>query len=86
MKIKDGYDLSFNDGQYTVISNSAPLKNVISLNNETAFIFKFIQKNDRTKEEIFNAVISNFNISAVLALSDVDIFIKLMKENDIIDG
>ena len=34
---------------------------------------------------MLNALIENFDISTVLALGDIDVFVRTMKENEIIE-
>ncbi len=85
MKVKKEFRLSQKDGENIIVSDDNSFTDVIVLNREAAFIFNLLKEKDCSKEEMFNALIDNFDISVVLALSDVDIFIKLMKENDIIE-
>jgi len=85
MKVKKEFRLSQKDGENIIVSDDNSFTDVIVLNREAAFIFNLLKEKDCSKGEMFNALIDNFDISVVLALSDVDIFIKLMKENDIIE-
>ncbi len=88
MKIKDGFDLVNRSGQWVIISKnvgSAQLENVISLNESAVFLWNLLKEKDVTKAEMLNALISNFDISTVLALGDIDVFVRTMKENGIIE-
>ena len=38
-----------------------------------------------TSTEMLEALISNFDISTVLALGNIDVFVRTMKENEIIE-
>ena len=44
-----------------------------------------LSEKDVTKAEMLDGLLKNFNISTVLALGDIDIFIRTMKENGIIE-
>lgn len=88
MKIKDGFDLVNRSGQWVIISKnvgSAQPENVISLNESAVFLWNLLKEKDVTKAEMLNALISNFDISTVLALGDIDVFVRTMKENGIIE-
>ena len=51
----------------------------------TSFLWNLLSENDVTKAEMLEGLLNNFNISTVLALGDIDIFIRTMKENGIIE-
>lgn len=49
------------------------------------FLWNLIKDKHLTKVQMLNELINNFDISTVLALGDIDIFIRTMMENDIIE-
>ena len=51
----------------------------------TRFLWNLLLEKDLTKTEMLNALIENFDISTVLALGDIDVFVRTMKENGIIE-
>ena len=87
MKIKDGFKLEYRSGQNVVVAeNTNPdgQDNAILLNETAAFLWNLLKEKDLTKTEMLNALIENFDISTVLALGDIDVFVRTMKENGII--
>lgn len=88
MKIKSGYELKIVSGKYIVTHNgvaSGELDNSIVLADTAVFLWNFLKENDATKTEMLNALIENFDISTVLALGNIDVFVRTMKENGIIE-
>lgn len=87
MKIKEGYYLKKTSDFAVVCSkNSAdvPINNIV-LTETSEFLWNCISEKDMTKEQLLNALLDRFDISTVLALSNIDVFVKTLKENDIIE-
>lgn len=84
MHIKDGYTVKNLQGQMTVVSNKG-LDNTIVLTETALFLWKMLENGNPTKSEMLNALLENFEISTVLALGDIDVFLRTMKENGIIE-
>ena len=55
------------------------------LTDTAAFLWKMLENVNPTKKEMLNALLLNFDISTVLALSDIDIFLRTMRENGILE-
>lgn len=88
MKIKKGYELVNRSGQNVIISKDATvasLDNAIVLTDTAVFLWNLLKEKDVTKTDMLNALIENFDISTVLALGDIDVFVRTMKENEIIE-
>lgn len=88
MRIKDGYDIKSFEGQATVVASSPdaqPLENTIVLTDTAVFLWNMLKAKDTAKTEMLNALLDNFDISTVLALGDIDVFLRIMKENGIIE-
>lgn len=88
MRIKDGYSVVNLQGQNTVVANganSAELQNTIVLTDTSLFLWNMLKNGDVSKSQMLDALLDNFDISTVLALSDIDIFIRTMRENGIIE-
>ena len=88
MRIKDGFKLANMQGQNTVVLNngkSVSFNNTIVLTDTAAFLWKMLENGNPTKKEMLNALLRNFDISTVLALSDIDIFLRTMRENGILE-
>ena len=88
MKIKSGFELVKRSGQNIVVSKNgtdSKLDNYIVLNDTAVFLWNLLKEKDVTKTEMLGALIDNFEISTVLALGDIDVFVRTMKENGIIE-
>ena len=83
MRIKEGFSLKNFEGQYTVVSDNGELENTIVLTDTALFLWNMLKEKDASKTEMLNALLSNFDISTVLALGDIDVFLRTMKENGI---
>ena len=53
--------------------------------NTSLFLWNRLKNGDVSKSQMLDALHDNFDISTVLALSDIDIFIRTMRENGIIE-
>ncbi len=88
MKIKKGFMLKKEEGQYVVTCDKSVIKDfttTIVLTEVSTFLWKMLADTGATKEEMLNAVLANYDISTVLALSNIDIFIKTLNENGILE-
>lgn len=88
MRIKDGFELKNLHGDYIVISKEKTVTmphNSIILADTAVFLWNLLKKQDVTKAEMLNALIENYDISTVLALGNIDVFIRTMRENGIIE-
>ncbi len=88
MRIKDGFELENRSGINVVVRKNedigAPF-NTITLTETTVFLWNLLKEKDVTKTEMLGALIDNFEISTVLALGNIDVFVRTMKENGIIE-
>lgn len=85
VRIKDGFSLKNFEGQYTVVSDNGELENTIVLTDTVLFLWNLLKEKNASKTEMLNALLSNFDISTVLALGNIDVFLRTMKENGIIE-
>ncbi|MCQ2451087.1 MAG: hypothetical protein MJ080_03830 [Clostridia bacterium] len=85
MKIKEKFDLSSENGQYTVVSSDKSFNTYIVLGTIAALLFRKAKEKDCSKEELLTLILKKSDISTVLALSELNSFIKTMKENDIFE-
>lgn len=85
MRIKDGFSLKNFEGQHTVVSDNGELENTIVLTDTALFLWNLLKTREVSKTEMLNALLRNFDISTVLALGDIDVFLRTMKENGIIE-
>ena len=87
MKIKKGYKLKTISGRHTVVADGKSVKDfnrVIVLNEIAVFLWNLMNK-ETTKDEMVDKLINELNLSKLLALSNVEIFVKTLRENDIIE-
>ena len=82
---KKDFFLDFVDGQNVVKSKSGCLNDSIFLNETAAFLWSELSKSKQTKEQLLNKLLSQFDISTVLALNDIDIFVKTLNKYEILD-
>ncbi|MBO5321041.1 MAG: PqqD family protein [Clostridia bacterium] len=87
MKIKKGYKLKTISGRHTIVADGKDVKdfNSVIVLNEIAVYLWNLMNNETTKEEMVEKLINELNLSKLLALSNVEIFVKTLKENDIIE-
>ena len=88
VKIKKGYKLKLLSGQYTVVADRRTVKsfnNLIVLNETAVYLWNLISERNITKQEMLQSLLDNSNLSTVLALGDIDVFVRTMRENGIIE-
>ena len=88
MKIKDGFSIKVEDGITYVICDKNSNRNFtanIQLTDTSTFLWNLLKSGDKTKEQMLNSLLQEFDISAVLALNNIDVFIRTLKENGIIE-
>ncbi len=88
MKIKHGFSLKKENGETIVVCDKNIHRNfnsIILLSDTSAYLWELLQNENATKEQMLNGLLKKFDISTVLALSDIDVFIKTLKENGILE-
>ena len=88
MKISQGFSLKKENGQCVIVCDKTINPNfnsTILLTETSEFLWQMFEKETVTKEMMLNGLLENFDISTVLALNDIDVFIKILKENGIIE-
>ncbi len=84
MKIKSGYSLIPHNEVFLITYNDEPLKTA-HLSIIGAFLWKKLVERELSNAELLELLLDNFEISTVLALGEIDIFIKTLKENGIFE-
>lgn len=84
MKLKNEYTIIHNGDTFTLYRIDKPVK-AIAVNRVGAFLFEKACEKDISTTDMLNLVLQNYEISTVLALGEIDTFIKTMKENGIIE-
>jgi len=75
-------------GEYTVVPDrriNKSFTNLIVFNDTAVFLWNLISEREVTKQEMLEALLEEFDISTVLALGNIDVFVKTLKENEIIE-
>lgn len=88
MKIRQGFNLKTENGQTVVVCDkniNRDFNSTIVLTETSAFLWNMIQNENTTKEKMLNGLLDNFDISTVLALNNIDVFIRTLKENGILE-
>ncbi len=81
MKLKNGYSLVKHDDSYII----EPLKKTVVLSDIGVFLWNKTINKDLSNSELLDLLLNNFEISTVLALGEIDTFIKKCKENGILE-
>ena len=88
MRIKSGYEIEKDSGKYNVVYNGIPtgaqLDSIVS-SEIIVFLWDKLKEKDMTKTEMLDAVITKFDVSTVLALGNIDVFVRTLKKNGIIE-
>lgn len=84
MKIKPNFSLINVDEQYFVASADQKVQ-VLLPDERLVFLWNHLFENDCNKEQLLHALLDKYDISTVLALNDIDVFLKTMYENGIIE-
>ena len=87
MKLKNGFILKRENGQNFIVctDKNCHFNSSIMLDTTNAFLFEKLLEKERSKEELFNLILQNFDVSTVLALNNIDMFIRILKENGVIE-
>ena len=88
MKIKQGFSIKNIDGQPVIVCDKTLYPNfnvVITLSETSSLLWDMLINGTATKENMLNALLDRFDISTVLALNDIDVFIRTLKENGILE-
>ncbi len=87
MKIRDTFILKSVAGENLVVpigSKNISFNAVITLNESGKFLWNVLEK-DSTKENLVEALIGEYDVSREIAERDVEVFIRSLKENDILE-
>lgn len=87
MKIKEGYVLREVAGSNIVVplgNAEVSFKGIMTLNDVGTFIWKKLEAG-ATKEELLEAVLSEYDVSEEIASKDIDIYITKLRAENIIE-
>lgn len=81
MKLLAGFELKTADGAQIIMGNGVSLP----VSETSALLFGELQEGEKTKEQLMHLLLDNFDISTVLALNNIDMFVKTLSQNGIIE-
>ena len=87
MKIKDGFVLRQVAGSYLVISaggDSVDFNGMITVNETGAFLWEKLTEG-ASKDELLDAMLAEYEIDAETAGADIEEFIKLLEDNELLE-
>ncbi len=85
MKLKNGYKLVKTGENTSIHFGETPLKKPVFLDKIGVFLWEQLENQDLSSNALLEVLLQNFEISTVLALGEIDTFIKSMKENGIFE-
>ena len=85
MKIKNGYKLIPHNEEFLVCFRDEKPLQTLCLSKIGAFLWEKVSENDISSTQMLDLLLDEFEISTVLALGEIDTFIKSMKENGIFE-
>lgn len=84
MKIGSKFKIEMLNGQNVIIDCDNNVYGVVDFNEIKMFLWQISQNCEVTKQQMLDEVLNKFEISTVLALGEIDTFIKKLKEYGII--
>ena len=87
MKIKAGYTIRSIADQVIVVPTGKEALNfngIITLNQSGKLLFEAMQ-NNVSKDELVNVLIDHYDVNEDTALRDIDNFIKLLEEKNVLE-
>ncbi|MBO5879454.1 MAG: PqqD family protein [Clostridia bacterium] len=89
MKIKSGFVLEKDGGEYLAVAvgeRAVDFEGMVRLNGTGAFFWNLMADKDITKDELVEAVLSNFvDVSREQVSGDVDNFVKTLSDGGILE-
>lgn len=85
MKIREGFSLKNIDGENVICSTNTDFSNTIVLSETATFLWHQLENGAKTKEQLMNLLLDAYDISTVLALNDIDVFVKILEQNGIVE-
>jgi len=83
LRIKSGFDVVNENGHYVIKGEN--IKKIIILDEISLFLWNTLKEKALNKNEMLDLLLNRFEISTVLALGEIDKFVRILKENGIIE-
>lgn len=87
MKIKNGFILRTVAGQNLIVpvgENTMNFNAAITLNESAAFLWNQLSE-EKTEEQLLNALTEEYAIDSDTARADIKVFLNVLKEHDILE-
>ena len=88
MKIKSGFVLEEVGGSYLACATGAlasGFSGLVRMNQTGAFLWGLLSESDMTRDGLLSAMTKEYDVSAEIALRDIDAFVTKLRENGILD-
>ena len=88
MKIKRGFSLKQENGESVIVCDKSinrDFTSTIQLTDTSVFLWKLLENGECSKEQMLTELLNKYDISTVLALNNIDVFVRTLKENGIIE-
>lgn len=88
MRIKEEFTVEKLSGMNTVVlkpENQDKFNSTIVLSDTAVFLWDMLKAKDTSKTEMLDGLLDRFPISTVMALNDIDVFLRTMRENGILE-
>ena len=86
MKIKSGFNVVNENGHFIVkYQNGVKINQIITLDDISLFLWNTLKEREVSKNEMLDLLLKEFEISTVLALGEIDKFVRILKQNGIIE-
>lgn len=89
MKIKSGFVLEEVGGSYLACATgklASEFSALVRLNSSGAFLWRIIAEKPSTEKELSCALISEYGIDEATAQKDVSAFVKILRDNGILES
>ncbi len=85
MKIKNEYEIKNASGKSFVVNSLTQSQVEIIFNEISLFLWELLKAKHLTKTEMLELVLNRFDISTVLALGEIDTFVRTIREYGMTD-
>ena len=88
MKIKSNYVIKTIGEEIVVVpikDEAVRFNGIITLNKTGKFLFQSLQDKPLTKEELLEIVLDKYDVEKDVALKDLEAFLNVCKENDLLE-
>ncbi len=84
MRINEKFKIEVVNGQNIIVDSNNNILGVVDFNDIKMFLWQLAKNREITKQQMLDEILKEFEISTVLALGEIDNFIKKIKEYGII--